>query len=100
MTFHSTRIGGAILSGDLPAKVERDYFPGLKPADFGLPAWTKVKDEIARGCAEAQSLWATRDTILEIDDQFAEAQTTGKPFISPLNPPPGDLRACHPPREP
>lgn len=58
MTFPSIRIEGAILSGDLLAKVERDDFPGQKPADFGLPVGTKVKDEIARAWAEAQSLWA------------------------------------------
>ena len=58
MTFPSIRIEGAILSGDLLAKVERDDFPGQKPADFGLPGGTKVKDEIARAWAEAQSLWA------------------------------------------
>lgn len=58
MTFPSIRIEGAILSGDLLAKVERDDFPGQKPADFGLPGGAKVKDEIARAWAEAQSLWA------------------------------------------
>ena len=44
MNFPSIRIEGAILSGDLPAKAERDDFPGQKPADFGLPAGTRVKD--------------------------------------------------------
>lgn len=48
MTFPSIRIEGAILSGDLLAKVERDDFPGQKTTDFGLPGGTKVKDEIAR----------------------------------------------------
>jgi hypothetical protein len=50
------------------------------------------KDEAAHGT------YRTRDTILARYDQFAEASTSGKPFVSPLNPPPGDARACHPPR--
>ena len=50
------------------------------------------KDEAAHGT------YRTRDTILALYDQFAEASTSGKPFVSPLDPPPGDIRACHPPR--
>ena len=50
------------------------------------------KDEAAHGT------YRTRDTILALYDQFAEASTSGKPFLSPLDPPPGDARACHPPK--
>jgi hypothetical protein len=51
------------------------------------------KDEAAHGT------YRTRDTILALYDQFAEASTSGTAFTFPLNPPPGDPRACHPPRE-
>ena len=50
------------------------------------------KDEAAHGT------YRTRDTILALYDQFAEASTSGKAFVSPLDPPPGDARACHPQR--
>jgi hypothetical protein len=50
------------------------------------------KDEAAHGT------YRTRDTILALYDQFAEASTSGKPFVSHLDPPPGNIRACHPPR--
>lgn len=43
--------------------------------------------------------YRTKDTILAIYDQLAEAQHTSTAFISPLSPPPGDLRACHPKRK-
>ncbi len=51
------------------------------------------KDEAAHGT------FRTKNTILALYDQFAEAQRTGTGFNSPLEPPPGDLRACHPKRK-
>jgi hypothetical protein len=40
-----------------------------------------------------------RDTILALYDQFTEASASGTDFTSPLNPPAGDPRACHPKRK-
>ena len=51
------------------------------------------KDEAAHGT------YRTRDTILALYDQFAEASTSGQTFVSPLDPPPGDRNACHPARD-
>jgi hypothetical protein len=48
------------------------------------------KDEAAHGT------YRTKDTILAIYDELAEAERTGKHFLSPLDPPPGDERCCHP----
>lgn len=48
------------------------------------------KDEAAHG------IYRTKDTILAIYDQLAEAESTGVPFISPLIPPPATLAAAHP----
>jgi len=48
----------------------------------------KRKDEAAHGC------YRTKDTILEIYD----AMTSGQPYQTRLDPPPADLRCCHPPR--
>lgn len=43
--------------------------------------------------------YRTRDTILALYDDLAESQRTGRPFVSPLDPPPADPRCCHPPRK-
>jgi SOS-response transcriptional repressor LexA len=43
----------------------------------------KRKDE------EKFGSYRTKDTILNIYDALAESQRTGRPFVSPLNPPPG-----------
>ncbi|MCC5842435.1 MAG: hypothetical protein JJT96_20125 [Opitutales bacterium] len=56
--FPSIRIEGAILSADILDKIEREELPGQRPADFGLPASTKVKDEIAAAWADAKAQWA------------------------------------------
>jgi hypothetical protein len=55
MNFPSIRIEGAILSPDILDRIEDA--PGQKPADFGLAASSKVKDEIARAWADAQDYW-------------------------------------------
>jgi hypothetical protein len=47
------------------------------------------KDESAHGT------YRTKDTILALYDQLAEAEHTGHPFASPLNPPPASLGAAH-----
>lgn len=52
----------------------------------------KRKDETAYGS------YRTRDTILEIYDAMTEAMATGQPYQTRLDPPPGDVRCCHPAR--
>ena len=80
----------------LRCELDAAYFHlyGLSRADAAYILDTfpivRRKDEAAHGT------YRTRDTILALYDQFAEAQTAGKAFSSPLNPPPGDIRACHP----
>ena len=51
------------------------------------------KDEAQHGS------YRTKETILALYDALADAQQTGQPFVSALNPPPADPRCCHPPRE-
>ncbi len=49
---------------------------------------------------EAQhSRYRTKETILALYDALSDAQRTGQPFVSTLDPPPADPRCCHPPRE-
>jgi RNA polymerase-binding transcription factor DksA len=40
--------------------------------------------------------YRSKETILRIYDQLTEAIRTGRPYQSPLDPPPGDPRCCHP----
>jgi len=52
----------------------------------------KRKDEAKWGT------YRTKDTILEIYAALAEAQRTGQPYQTRLNPAPADSRVAHPPR--
>ena len=63
MNYPSVRIEGAILSPDILGQIEE--LCGQRPADFGLDASTKVKDEIARGWADAQDYWRIFQRKLE-----------------------------------
>jgi hypothetical protein len=40
--------------------------------------------------------YRTKRLILEIYDEMAEAHARGVPYVSRLDPPPGDPRAAHP----
>jgi hypothetical protein len=57
MKFSTIRIEGSILSPDLLDKISLGELAHQKPADFGLQATSKVKDEIAIAWADAQGLW-------------------------------------------
>ena len=63
MIYPSIRIEGAILSADLLDQLEDKT--GQNPKDFGLGSNVRVKDEIARTFAEAQSLWKMFQRKLE-----------------------------------
>lgn len=57
MKHPSIRIEGGTLSADVLDKIEQGDVSGQKPADFGLSAEAKVKDEIVRAWADAQDYW-------------------------------------------
>jgi hypothetical protein len=57
VTYPSIRIEGQIFSGDLLQRLDQPDTPGQRPADFGLPADVKVKDEIARAWSASQSYY-------------------------------------------
>jgi hypothetical protein len=57
MTFPSIRIEGAILSGDLLAKLDKGDFVGQRPADFGFDSQPKLKEEIVRAWTAAQAFY-------------------------------------------
>ncbi len=83
MTFPSLRLEGAILSPELFARA--DDLPGQRPADFGLPAGSVVKDEIARAWADAQDYWRIFQRKLDALPANASATTeTRNLWIVPL----------------
>ena len=42
--------------------------------------------------------YRTKRVILEIYDAMDDSIRTGRPYQTRLDPPPGDPRCCHPPR--
>ncbi len=83
MNYPSIRIEGAILSPDIIDRLEE--LPGQKPADFGLEATSKVKDEIARAWADAQDYWRIFQRKLDTLKPEATATTeTRNLWIVPL----------------
>jgi hypothetical protein len=83
MNYPSIRIEGAILSPDIIDRLEE--LPGQKPADFGLEATSKVKDEIARAWADAQDYWRIFQRKLDTLKPDATATTeTRNLWIVPL----------------
>jgi len=83
MIYPSIRIEGAILSPDILDHL--DDAVGQRPADFGLEAGTKVKDEIARAWADAQDYWRIFQRKLETLRPDSPATTeTRQQWITPL----------------
>ena len=83
MNYPSIRIEGSILSPDILEKL--DDANGQRPADFGLEATVKVKDEIARAWADAQDYWRIYNRKLETlkEDSPATSETRSL-WIVPL----------------
>lgn len=95
MNFPSIRIEGQIFSGELLQRLDQPDMPGQRPADFGLPGDTKVKGEIARTWAAAQSYYrafrskaAPEQQAAKSDDQKTLTTETRNlwmiPFLSLL----------------
>ena len=83
MIYPSIRIEGAILSADLLDQLEDK--DGQNPKDFSLGSNVRVKDEIARTFAEAQSLWKMFQRKLEtLPKNSVGTSETRNNFIVPL----------------
>jgi hypothetical protein len=83
-----------------PSKWERDASPALKAK---LPTPRQAVDHIMetfpivkKKDLEAHGTYRTKDTILSIYDEMAEAIRTGKPYETRLDPPPADPSCRHP----
>ncbi len=85
MTFPSIRIEGAILSGDLLAKLDKGDFVGQRPADFGLDSQPKLKEEIVRAWTAAQAFYTAFQHKLEsVKESTAATSETRNQWIIPL----------------
>lgn len=83
MNYPSIRIEGAILSPDILERIEDAA--GQRPADFGLDATSKVKEEIVRAWADAQDYWRIFQRKLETVKPSSPATTeTRQQWIQPL----------------
>ncbi|UNM08235.1 MAG: N-6 DNA methylase [Planctomycetales bacterium] len=69
--YPAIRIEGGLISSDLLDQISAAELPGLKPADFGLPAKRNLTDEIAAIFAEARAqyeVFKSRRDRLQVDD--------------------------------
>lgn len=85
MTFPSIRIEGAILSGELLAKLDTGECPGQRPADFGFDSAGKLKEEIVRAWTSAQAFYGAFQHKLQGVKEGAPATSeTRNQWIIPL----------------
>jgi len=85
MSFPSIRIEGAILSGDLLAKLDKGDFTGQRPADFGFDSQPKLKEEIVRAWTAAQAFYTAFQHKLEgVKEGTAATSETRNQWMIPL----------------
>jgi hypothetical protein len=83
-----------VLRCELDAAIFQLYGISREDADHILETFPIVK----RRDMDAHGRYRTKETILEIYDALAEAQRTGTPYQTRLDPPPADPRVAHPPK--
>lgn len=85
MSFPSIRIEGAILSGDLLAKLDKGDFTGQRPADFGFDSQPKLKEEIVRAWTAAEAFYVAFQHKLEgVKEGNAATSETRNQWMIPL----------------
>ena len=88
MKYPTIRLEGAILATDILDKIETsDGITGQKPADFKIEGSDKVKDEIARAWADAQSYWGIfkrKRELLEPDERQTGTTETRNQWMIPF----------------
>jgi len=85
MKFPSIRIDGNILSSDILDKIEQGDILYQLPKDFGFDPKAKVKDEIARAWADAQSQWKIYKSRIEtLKETETGTSETRRLWIIPL----------------
>src|SRR6185436_6800319 len=85
MTFPSIRIEGAILSGELLAKLNSADTRGQRPTDFGFASVGQLKDEIVRAWTAAQAFYSAFQHKLEgAKEGTAATSETRNQWMIPL----------------
>jgi methylase of polypeptide subunit release factors len=85
MTFPSIRIEGAILSGELLAKLNSADTRGQRPTDFGFASVGQLKDEIVRAWTAAQAFYSAFQHKLEgAKEGTAGTSETRNQWVIPL----------------
>lgn len=83
MNYPSIRIEGAIFSPDFLGQIEE--LRGQRPSDFAFEPESRVKDEIARGWADAQNYWRIFKRKLETGKEGSNATSeTRSLWVVPL----------------
>ena len=83
-----------LLRCELDAAFFHLYGLSRDDTDYVMETFPIVKRHDERDHGE----FRTKRVILEIYDAMAEAQRTGRPYQTRLDPPPADPRVAHPPR--
>lgn len=85
----------AVLRAEIDAAFFHLYGVNRDDTDYILKTFPVLRDKEVREFRE----YRTRRLVLERYDALSEATRTGIPYVTPLDPPPADRRAAHPPRE-
>jgi hypothetical protein len=86
MSYPSLRIEGNIISPDILTQLENEELNmGQRAADFGLPAGSKVKDEIAYSWAEAQEAYRRfKQRTERLQAKDAATSATRQAYMAPF----------------
>jgi len=85
MKTSSIRVEGNIISPELFGRIDSGDIFGQNPADFGLDANQKVKDEIARAWADAKDQWNIfKRRTAQLDAANSGTEETRRYWIIPL----------------
>lgn len=85
MNFSTIRIEGSILSPDILDKIEADDISAQQAKDFGFDSKIKVKDEISKAWADANSQWKVfRSRMEKVNESETGTSETRKYWILPF----------------
>ncbi len=85
MNFPTIRIEGSIFSPDILDKIEQGDIGAQLPKDFGFDSKIKVKDEIAKAWADANSQWKIFNSRIEnVKESESGNSETRKYWVIPL----------------
>ena len=79
------KLVGGLLAADIVEQIADGSAPGQKPADFGLPARTRLSDEIAAAWSEVRAYWsAFQHRLARLDANDPATSVTRDRWMIPL----------------